>query len=187
MGSSFIVYYSVYGLFATHLQKDLHFDPAMVALPIALANATAFVASGFWGWVADRAGRRWSMINPGDYPHLRHAAVSARRQLRGDHRSYVVQGMFLGAIYGQNPSYLSERFPTEVRATASGFCYHQGAIWAGLVTPVMAFAASQPSGFAIPMLIGTVGATLVFIVSLLLGPETKGKVLVADITLAAEV
>ena len=36
------------------------------------------------------------------------------------------------------------------------------------------------------MLIGTVGATLVFVVSLLLGPETKGKVLVADITLAAE-
>jgi SHS family lactate transporter-like MFS transporter len=74
-----------------------------------------------------------------------------------------------------------------VRATASGFCYHQGAIWGGLVAPVMAaFAAAQPSGFAIPMLIGTVGATLVFVVSLLLGPETKGKVLVADITLAAE-
>jgi SHS family lactate transporter-like MFS transporter len=101
--------------------------------------------------------------------------------------AYVVQGLFLGAIYGQNPSYLSERFPTEVRATASGFCYHQGAIWGGLVAPVMAaFAAGQPSGFAIPMLIGTVGATLVFVVSLLLGPETKGKVLVADITLAAE-
>jgi MFS transporter, SHS family, lactate transporter len=101
--------------------------------------------------------------------------------------AFVVQGLFLGAIYGQNPSYLSERFPTEVRATAAGFCYHQGAIWGGLVAPVMAaFAASQPLGFAVPMLVGTVGAALVFIVSLLLGPETKGKVLVADITLAAE-
>src|SRR5689334_8868068 len=34
MASAFVVYYSVYGLFATHLQKDLHFSPALVAMPI---------------------------------------------------------------------------------------------------------------------------------------------------------
>jgi MFS transporter, SHS family, lactate transporter len=74
-----------------------------------------------------------------------------------------------------------------VRATASGFCYHQGAVWGGLVAPVLAaFAAVQPSGFAIPMLVGTVGGALVFVVALLLGPETKGKVLEADITLAVK-
>ena len=27
-----------------------------------------------------------------------------------------------------NPAWLSERFPTEIRASASGFVYHQGAI-----------------------------------------------------------
>jgi hypothetical protein len=36
------------------------------------------------------------------------------------------------------------------------------------------------------MLVGTVAGALVFIVALLLGPETKGKVLTADITLAAK-
>jgi MFS transporter, SHS family, lactate transporter len=97
-----------------------------------------------------------------------------------------VQGAFLGAIYGQNPSYLSERFPTEVRATASGFCYHQGAIWGGFTGPVLTlFAATQPLGFAVPMLISTVGAAVVFVVALLLGPETKGKVLVSQLSLAA--
>jgi MFS transporter, SHS family, lactate transporter len=90
--------------------------------------------------------------------------------------------VFLGAIYGQNPSYL-----TEVRATASGFCYHQGAVWGGLVAPVLAaFAAGQPSGFAIPTPVGTVAGALVFVVALLLGSETKGKVLTADITPAAK-
>ena len=60
--------------------------------------------------------------------------------------AFILQGAFLGAIYGQNPSYLSERFPTEVRATASGFCYHQGAIWAGFTGPLLAlFAATQPA------------------------------------------
>src|SRR5437773_2704253 len=28
---------------------------------------------------------------------------------------FILQGIFGGSIYGQNPSYLSERFPTEVR------------------------------------------------------------------------
>ena len=51
------------------------------------------------------------------------------------------------------PSYLAERFPTEVRATAAGFCYHQGAIWGGLVAPLLAFAATHYGlGYAIPML-----------------------------------
>src|SRR5499433_3759553 len=64
MASGFIIYYSVYGMFATHLQKDLHLSPAMVAMPIAMANLIAFLASGFWGYVADVLGRRWAMIIP---------------------------------------------------------------------------------------------------------------------------
>ena len=58
---------------------------------------------------------------------------------------FALQGCFAcGGIYGQNPSYLSERFPTEVRATASGFCYHQGAIFGGLMGPV--WPTSPPPG-----------------------------------------
>ncbi len=74
----------------------------------------------------------------------------------------------------QNPSYLSERFPTEVRATASGFCYHQGAIFGGLVGPVLAYlAATWQTGFAIPMLVGTVLGAVSFILATVLGPEDQ--------------
>ena len=46
--------------------------------------------------------------------------------------AFVLQGASgSGGFASQAPSYLSERFPTEVRATAAGFCYHQGAIRAG--------------------------------------------------------
>jgi SHS family lactate transporter-like MFS transporter len=186
MGSGFVTYYTVFGLFATHLQKDLHFSPATVALPIALANIMTFVSSCFFGYVSDRMGRRWSMIIPAlvgifitpfylgffttSYPIL----VLA----------FTIQGFFVGAIYGQNPSYLNERFPTEVRATAAGFCYHQGAIWGGLTGPLLgAWAATQSLGFAMPMLITTVVALLVFVGALLMGPETKGKVLISDLEL----
>jgi MFS transporter, SHS family, lactate transporter len=155
-------------------------------LPIALANAMTFTSSCIFGWVSDQIGRRWSMIIPAllgifitpfylgffttSYPIL----VAA----------FTVQGFFVGSIYGQNPSYLNERFPTEVRATAAGFCYHQGAIWGGLCGPVLvAWSAGQPLGFAVPMLVTTIIALLVFVSALLLGPETRGKVLMSEIEL----
>jgi SHS family lactate transporter-like MFS transporter len=98
--------------------------------------------------------------------------------------AFILQGAFLGAIYGQNPAYLTERFPTEVRATASGFCYHQGAIWAGFTGPVLTyFAVGQPLGFAIPMLLATTGAAIMFVITLLYSPETRGKELVSQLTL----
>jgi SHS family lactate transporter-like MFS transporter len=75
-----------------------------------------------------------------------------------------------------------QRFPTEVRATAAGFCYHQGAIWGGLAAPVLAyFAASQASGFVIPMMVAQVAFAATFIIALFLGPETKGDELLADL------
>ena len=61
-----------------------------------------------------------------------------------------------GGMQGQLATFMNERFPTEVRATASGFCYHQGAIWGGLVAPIIAyFANTWHLGYAIPMMIGT--------------------------------
>jgi SHS family lactate transporter-like MFS transporter len=186
MASGFVTYYTVFGLFATHLQKDLGFGPGDVALPIALANIATFLASCFWGFVADRLGRRWAMIIPAgigllvtpfylgffttSYPIL----VAA----------FTIQGLFVGAIYGQNPAYLNERFPTEVRATAAGFCYHQGAIWGGLCGPLLGAWAITAGGFAVPMMITTVGALSVFVLALLMGPETKGQVMISDIQLA---
>jgi SHS family lactate transporter-like MFS transporter len=95
---------------------------------------------------------------------------------------FILQGVFGGSIYGQNPSYLSERFPTEVRATASGFVYHQGAIWGGLIAPVLTyFAIEMNMGFALPMMVATIASLVIVIIAVLLGPETKGKHLTADL------
>ena len=186
MASGFVTYYTVFGLFATHLQKDLGFGPGDVAKPIAFANIATFLASCFWGFVADKIGRRWAMIIPAgigllvtpfylgffttSYPIL----VTA----------FTIQGLFVGAIYGQNPAYLNERFPTEIRATAAGFCYHQGAIWGGLCGPLLGAWAITAGGFAIPMLLTTIGALAVFVIALLMGPETKGQIMISDIQLA---
>ncbi len=97
----------------------------------------------------------------------------------------MLQGAFGGALYRQLPSYLSERFPTEVRATASAFCYHQGASFGGLVPLVLTFFAEYYQvGLVIPMLVGTVAAAASVVIALLISPETKGKVLVAELQVA---
>ena len=56
--------HSVNALFATHLQKDLHLAPGLVATPIFFANLGVFLASCGWGWWADRFGRRSAIIVP---------------------------------------------------------------------------------------------------------------------------
>jgi hypothetical protein len=74
---------------------------------------------------------------------------------------------------------------TEIRATAAAFCYHQGAIFGGLVPPLLTyFAITWDLGFAIPMLVGTMFGLVNFILSLVFGPETKGTVMVPDLVVA---
>jgi SHS family lactate transporter-like MFS transporter len=185
MASNFVLYYSIWSLFATHLQADLHLTTMGTAVPFMIANILSFLGMCFWGWTADIIGRRWAMMIP--------AAIAipvAPLYLFTNDPTWItigfgLQGAFGGALYSQLPAYLSERFPTEVRATASAFCYHQGAILGGLVAPVLAyFATTYQIGYAVPMLVGTVAAAFSVVIALLLSPETMGKELVADLVVA---
>ena len=182
MASCMVTYYSIWALFATHLQKDLGIGSLMIGLPLAVANLLGFAAMCFWGWVGDVLGRRWSMIVPAAIGIV----VTPTYLLTADPTMIIlgfwVQSLFAGAMYSQMPSYLTERFPTEVRATASAFCYHQAAIFGGAVAPILTwFAIEYQIGFAIPMLIGTSLGLVSVIVALLLSPETKGHVFTSDL------
>ena len=186
MASNFIVAYSMTGMFATWLQKDLQLSPALVALPVMLLSVGQFGSGVVWGWVADRIGRRWAIM----LPALIGLPLVPLYLFTHSYAMIVVffglQGWFAGGgIWSQAPSYLAERFPTEVRATASGFCFHQGAIWGGLCSPIVTyFALNWHLGFGIPMAIGTIGGLISLLLALSVSPETRGKELVADVVLA---
>jgi SHS family lactate transporter-like MFS transporter len=186
MASAFTVYYSIFGLFATYLQRDLHLSAAAVGWPLVFSNAATFIFSFLWGSVADIWGRRWAMIIPAIIGLFVTPFYLMTTDFWTIAVAFSIQGAFAGAIYGQNPSYLTERFPTEVRATAAAFCYHVGAVVAGFVAPILSyFAVDLGYGFAMPMLVATSGGIISFIFALLLGPETKGKVMVADLEIIA--
>ncbi|MBV8491998.1 MAG: MFS transporter [Alphaproteobacteria bacterium] len=186
--AGFVTYYSINALFATHLQMDLKLSTALIATPLILSNLFVFLASCFWGIVSDRIGRRWSMILP--------AAISlviVPIYLLSDNTWVIVSGFIAiglfagGGMYGQIPAYLNERYPTEVRASATAFSYHIGAMFGGLVPPILTYFATDPGwniGFAIPMLIGTMLGLVNFIIALLLGPETKDVEMVPDLVVA---
>ena len=165
--AGFVTYYSINALFATHLQKDLGLSPASIATPLILANLFVFLASCGWGWVSDRLGRRPAMI----IPALCAIPLVPIYLFAGNFTwvviAFMLQGLFAGGgMYGQVPSYLTERFPTEIRGTATGFCYHVGAIPGAMVPPILTFfAVNWDLGFAIPMLIGTLFGLANFILS----------------------
>ena len=156
MASAFVTYYSVTVLFATHLQVDLKMSPGAIGEVGVAANLVTFLASIGWGFVAeDRTPGRND--HPGDHRDPARAGVSAEQRFHPDLVGLRAAGRGGGGgMQGQMATFMNERFPTEVRATASGFCYHQGAIWGGLVAPIIAyFANTWHLGYAIPMMIGT--------------------------------
>jgi MFS transporter, SHS family, lactate transporter len=182
MAANFCSYYSIWALFGTYLQKELGWTPLMVATPLFWANIIVFFSSGMWGAVSDKLGRRSASIIPCTIGIFITPIYLMSKDPFWIISGFILQAFFAGAKDGQNPSYLAERFPTEVRATAAGFVYHQGAIWGGFVAPVIAyFAVERNLGFALPMMIGTAGWLVVLIMAVFLGPETRGKVLTADI------
>jgi len=182
--SFYIVYYSIVGMFATYLTQEWHLSAAAIGWPLAFHNGLSFLMCFLWGSLADSIGRRWAMIIPACIG----VVVAPIYLLTTDYMTlavaFSIQGAFAGAINGINPSYANERFPTEVRATAAAFCVHVGSTAGGFVPPVLTyFAIEWHMGFAVPMLIGTVGGLVSFVITLLLSPETKGKVLLADLEL----
>jgi SHS family lactate transporter-like MFS transporter len=182
VASVMIVYYSIHYLFATWLQAEFSVDEAVVAMPVLLANLVGFVSCWLWGTLADRMGRRWSNIIQAAIGCLVAPAYLLTADLSWIIAGFVIQGFFAGNLPSLAPAYLCERFPTEVRSTASGFCYHMGTVLAGFVPLAISyFAVEQQMGFAMPMLIGTWAGCASAIIALLFSPETKGTVFVSDV------
>jgi SHS family lactate transporter-like MFS transporter len=179
--SFLVVYYAVYYLFAAWMQTEFKLGPAAVATPVMLSNLLAFSVCWAWGALADRFGRRWSNI----LQAVIGCAIAPVYLLTNDITwifiGFVLQGPFAGGLPALAPVYLSERFPTEVRSTANGFCYHLGTVIAGIVPPIVAYLAiERHMGFALPLLVTTWAGSLSVIAALLFSPETKGKVLTSE-------
>jgi len=182
MGANFCVYYAIWAMLGTYLQKELGWTPAQVSVPVFWGNIITFLACAFWGGLSERIGRRWALMIPCTISILLVPIYLRTTDPTWFLMTFMLFICFVGGKDALNPGWLSERFPTEVRATAAGFVYHQGAIWGAAVAPVLTyFAVNQGMGFAQPMMYATIGSLVVYVIAVFLGPETKGKVMTADL------
>src|SRR5205814_8129414 len=142
MASNFVLYYSIWALFATHLQADLKLTTMGTAVPFMVANILSFLGMSFWGWTADFIGRRWAMLIPAAIA----IPIAPMYLFTSDPFwlpvGFGLQGALGGALYSQLPAYLSERLPTGVGPTSSAFCHHEGAILGGPRAPALAYCAA---------------------------------------------
>ena len=182
MAANFCVYYSIWALMSTYLQKELGWTPGEVAVPLFWGNILVFASSAFWGGLSDKIGRRWALMIPCTLAIFITPIYLTTHDPLWIIGGFLLQALVVGGKDTLNPAWLSERFPTEIRASAAGFVYHQGAIWGGFVAPVLTyFAINQEMGFAKPIMIATMGSLVVLVIGVFLGPETKGKILVPDL------
>src|SRR5262249_25408880 len=186
MASAFCVYYSIWALFPTYLQRELHWSPKDVFVPVFFANLIVFGGNAVWGFVSDKWGRRPAIYIPAIIGIFVTPLYLYTKDPVWIVAGFIIQGFFLGSIYGQNPSYLCERFPTEVRATASGFVYHQGAIFGGFIAPILSYFANEKKvGYAAPMMISPMVSGVLVVIFVWWGRETKGNHLTADLEVFA--
>ena len=186
MAGGFIAYYAVNSLFATHLQKDLNLSPVLVATPIFFANLGVFLATCAWGWWSDRFGRRWAIIIPALLALPLAPMYLLSTNFLWVALGFIAQGLCAGGgMQGQMVPYLNERFPTEIRATASAFCYHQAAIFGGFVPLILTASAEYfGTGLAEPMIVATWIGCVAWSLAAYYGPETKDTVMVPDLVVA---
>ncbi len=177
-----IVYYSVYGLLATWLETELKVGAAIIATAVLLSNLAGFASCWVWGGLADLIGRRWSNMIQAAITCAVAPAYLLTHDVNWIVAGIIVQGVFGATLPGMATAYLTERFPTEVRSTAIGFCYHVGVVAGGFVPVIVSYlAVERHMGFATPMLIATWVGCASVIAALLVSPETRGKVFVSEL------
>jgi len=152
---------------------SVHRDP----LPFLLAlNAGGIAGAALWGRLSEtRLGRRGALtiaMAVGIAATPLYLFVTAGVSLWF---GALIIGLFAAGCLGIMPGYLSERFPTAVRAVGAGFAYHVGAGF-GAFTPYLV-GALQDRGLPLDRVMGAciVISGLLVIAFVWLGPETRGK------------
>ena len=99
-----------------------------------------------------------------------------------DRRRFLAAGLFRGRERRAQPGVAVGTVSDGNSRSAAGFVYHQGAVRGAFVAPIIAyFAVDQRMGFAMPMMIGTIGSLVVLVIAVFFGPETKGMIMTPEL------
>jgi SHS family lactate transporter-like MFS transporter len=170
-----ISYQSVVFWYPTFLRDDRHIDGLLYTVTLSVGG---IVGAAFWGWVSQgRPGRRGAITMAA----LVGIAASPLYLMVREPALLLVGAAAVGfgahGMWGAFPSYLSERFPSDVRGAGAGFCYHAGSL-VGSVTPsVIGYMSVHGLPLATAMTLAIAVSGLALAVLIWLGPETRDRTL----------
>ena len=171
-------YYTTMGFYPTFLQNYVNVVKSEIPLLLIVATSTSFVGQMFGGYISQKIGRMKTLsffaisaiilAIPAIYG-LYHATSFFERAV------YTIILIFAATSgFGPIPAFLSERFPTEIRNSASGFVYN-GGLLIGSWAPLIAVSLLSNNSSWIPILLGinVIVASVILLAGSKVNPETK--------------
>lgn len=171
-------YYTSIGFFPTFLQNYIQIPKSEVGILMIVATTTSLFGQIFTGHLSQKIGR---MKTVGIFAIS--AIVLAIPSIVGLYTATTELERIIYTIilimaattgFGPIPAFLSERFPTEIRNSASGFVYNGGLIF-GSWAPLVAVSLLKNSGDLLPYLLGLnlIIGSVIILVGTKLNPETR--------------
>lgn len=168
-------YYAITTWLPTFLKVERHLSVLNTGGYLMVIIAGSFCGYIAGAYVADRLGRRANLLI---FSVLSAASVYVYTQLPLSNGQMLVLGFPLGfaasGIFSGIGAYLTELFPSNVRATGQGFAYNFGR-GVGALFPSLVGFLSQRHGLGLAIGVFAAGAYAVVILTALLLPETKGR------------
>ena len=172
-------YYTSIGFFPTFLQNYVEIEKSEVSILMIIGTTTSLFGQIFTGYISQKIGRVKTIAI------FAIAAISLAIPVfyglyntdSAIERAWYTMILIIVATtgFGPIPAFLSERFPTEIRNSASGFIYNGGLIfgsWAPLIAVTML---SKGGTELIPILLGinVMIGSIIILIGAKINPETK--------------
>ena len=171
-------YYTSIGFYPTFLQNYVEIEKSEVSMLMIIGTTTSLFGQIFTGYLSQKYGRKKTIAF--------FAIAAILIAIPTFYGLYSTDSVFERALYtiiliivattgfGPIPAFLSERFPTEVRNSASGFIYNGGLIF-GSWAPLIAVTMISNGAELIPILLGmnVIIGSIVILIGAKINPETK--------------
>jgi len=171
-------YYTSIGFYPTFLQNYVEIEKYEVSILMIVGTTTSLFGQIFTGYLSQRIGRKKTITV--------FAMAAITLAIPAFYGLYNAESAFERAAYtivliivattgfGPIPAFLSERFPTEVRNSASGFIYNGGLIF-GSWAPLIAVTMLSRGAELIPILLGinVIIGSIIILIGAKINPETR--------------
>jgi len=171
-------YYTSIGFYPTFLQNYVEIEKSQVSVLMIVGTTTSLFGQIFTGYLSQRIGRRKTiaffamaaiaLAIPTFYGLYNADSVYERA-------TYTIILIIVATTgFGPIPAFLSERFPTELRNSASGLIYNGGLIF-GSWAPLIAVTMLSKGAELIPILLGinVIIGSIVILIGAKINPETR--------------